>query len=84
MIFRPYSGQQVRIWYATKPRRAGGIVPASFMPLHNRSGVVRIVSHGPGPHNHGIEVDGEVVAVPCGNLLRAQYERAVADDYVSR
>ncbi len=41
---------------------------AQLMPYHDRVGVVRIVSRGPGPRNVGVEVDGRLVVVPRGNL----------------
>ncbi len=62
MIVHPKLGQSVQVWY----RKA----MAPCMPLHGRMGVVRIVSRGPGPRNHGVEVDGKIVVIPCGNLRR--------------
>ena len=68
MIFHPQPGQHVRIHYA---RRS-----ASSMPHHGRTGVVRIVSKGPGPRNVGVEIDGFLVMVPRGNLVAVREERA--------
>lgn len=59
MISNPKPGQQVQLWYAKKA--------AHLWPLHGRIGVVRIVGKGK-PRNHGIEIDGQTVIVPCGNL----------------
>ena len=67
VMANPHIGQQVQIWYALKPRRPGGLVPAEFMPHHGKVGVVRIVGRGK-PRNHGIELAGQIIAIPCGNL----------------
>ena len=85
MIVRPRPGQRVQVWYATKPKsapkwlaaalgfkRKPGRPASEFMPLHGRFGIVRIVARGGGPRNHGVEIDGEIVAVPCGNLRKAE------------
>ena len=61
MIFHPRIGQHVRLHYA---KRA-----AMVMPYHGRTGVVRVVSSGPGPRNVGVEIDGRLVVVPRGNLM---------------
>jgi len=42
------------------------------MPYHGKIGVVRVVSRGPGPRNVGVEIDGQVIVVPRGNLVIAQ------------
>jgi hypothetical protein len=39
------------------------------MPLHGRTGVVRIVTRGRGPRNVGVEIDGQIVVIPRGNLV---------------
>ena len=72
MLANPTTGQRVQIWYATKPKRRGGVAPAGVMPLHGRYAAVRTVSRGPGPRNHGVEIDGRVVVIPCGNLRNAK------------
>jgi hypothetical protein len=64
MIVRPRPGSTVQVWY-----RAG---VRDFMPWHGRLGVVRIVAPGPGPRNHGVEIDGRLIGVPCGNLRKPQ------------
>ena len=61
MIFHPYVGQRVRIHYAKRS--------APVMPYHGKTGVVRLVGHGPGPRNVGVETDGRTVVVPRGNLV---------------
>ena len=61
MIFHPRIGQHVRIHYAKRI--------AAFMPHHGKTGVVRLVGHGPGPRNVGVETDGRTVVVPRGNLV---------------
>ena len=63
MICYPKPGQRVRIRY-----RAG---VREHMPLHDRVGVVVIVGRGK-PRNHGVQVDGCLYVVPCGNLIRAE------------
>jgi hypothetical protein len=68
MIVHPRIGQRVRVHY----RKA----VAALMPLHGRTGRVVIRATGPGPRNHGVELDGGgVVAVPCGNLTREEAGR---------
>jgi len=64
VIFHPYIGQRVRVHYA---KRA-----AAGMPHHGKTGVVRIVTGGPGPRNVGVEIDGRVVVIPRGNLVIAE------------
>ena len=61
MIWHPRIGQRVRIHYA---KRA-----AASMPHHGKVGIVRVVSRGPGPRNVGVEIKGQTVAVPRGNLI---------------
>jgi hypothetical protein len=63
MLANPRLGQRVQVWY----RRDR----AAFMPLHGREGTVVVVSRGK-PRNHGVEVDGVLYAVPCGNLRKVQ------------
>ena len=64
MIFHPRPGQRVRIHYAKRS--------ASIMPHHGKVGVVRIVSHGPGPRNVGVEIVGRTLVVPRGNLVAVE------------
>lgn len=66
MIVHPRMGQRVRIHYRKSI--------AALMPLHGRTGRVVVRSKGPGPRNHGIELDGSggMVSVPCGNLMREE------------
>lgn len=73
MLANPKPGQRVQVWYATKPKRAGGLVPAEVFPLHGKLGTVKHVAKGPGPRNHGVLIDGgRVYAIPCGNLRQAE------------
>ena len=60
MISRPRIGQPVQLWYAAGKR--------SVAPDHAAVGVVEITSPGPGPRNVGVQIDGRLVVVPCGNL----------------
>lgn len=62
MILSPRVGRSVQVWY-----RAG---LREHMPLHGRVGVVRVSSRGK-PRNHGVEIDGRMYVVPCGNIRRA-------------
>ena len=64
MMLNPRHGQHVQVWYGKGWRRAG-------MPLHGRVGVVRVVCRAR-PRNHGVEIDGQVYGVPCGNLRKLQ------------
>lgn len=63
MISYPHIGQRVQLHYGAGWRRVVG-------SLHGRVGVVRVPSRGK-PRNHGVEVDGRIVVVPCGNLRTA-------------
>lgn len=61
MMANPRPGRRVRIHYRK--------TIAAVMPLHGRTGRIAIASKGPGPRNHGVELDGGgIVSVPCGNL----------------
>lgn len=62
MLVHPKPGQVVQVWYRKQV--------AAWMPWHGRLGVVRIVAKGPGPRNHGIEIDGRLIVVPCGNIRK--------------
>lgn len=59
MMLNPRRGSVVQVWY-----RAG---VRDHMPLHGQIGVVLIPSRGR-PRNHGVEIDGTLYVVPCGNL----------------
>ena len=41
---------------------------AGLMPYHGRVGKLVVVSRGK-PRNHGVEIDGRIVCVPCGNIV---------------
>ena len=58
MMSYPRIGQLVQVWYAEDR------LP---MPLHGRIGTVVVRSRGK-PRNHGVEIDGALFVVPCGNL----------------
>lgn len=60
MIANPRVGQVVRIRYNAKVRAS--------RPLHDRVGTVVVASRGK-PRNHGININGVVYVVPCGNLM---------------
>ena len=47
-------------WYAKRY--------AHTMPLHGKIGTVKIANRRGKPRNHGIEIDGVLWVVPCGNL----------------
>ena len=64
MIFHPRPGQHVRVHYAKRV--------ASTMPHHGAVGIVRVVAHGPGPRNVGVEIDGKLVVIPRGNLVATE------------
>lgn len=61
MLLNPRIGQRVQVWY-----RAG---VRDHVPLHGKIGTVVIRSKGR-PRNHGIEIDGMIYVVPCGNLRK--------------
>lgn len=63
MLCYPKLGQRVQCWYAERKR--------GIAPLHGRIGMVVVASRGPGPRNHGVEIDGRFYVVPCGNLRKA-------------
>ena len=60
MIVYPSIGQRVQCWYRESVRK--------LVTTHGKIGVVKIVARGPGPRNHGVEIDGTLYIVPCGNL----------------
>jgi len=63
MMANPRAGQRVRIRYAARKRR---FMP---LPLHDKVGTVVIVGKGK-PRNHGVEIDGELYVIPCGQLMK--------------
>ncbi len=65
MMLNPRIGQLVRIHYRKS---------LDAMPLQDCVGVVVVASRGK-PRNHGVEVDGKVYVVPCGNLQRVEARR---------
>jgi hypothetical protein len=67
MMLNPKLGQEVLCWYRQRA-----------MPLHGKRGIVRVVSRGK-PRNHGIEVDGVLYVVPCGNLQKVPTEVSTQD-----
>ena len=68
MLSSPKTGDRVQVWYATKPRRRGAVVPAEVMPHHGKCGLVEIAGRGR-PRNHMVLLDdGDRVIVPAGNL----------------
>ena len=64
MIVHPSIGQRVQCWYRESARK--------LVTTHGKTGVVKIVARGPGPRNHGVEIDGELFIVPCGNLRKIE------------
>lgn len=63
MMANPKVGQKVKVWYKKKL--------ADWFPLHGKVGVVVIVSKGK-PRNHGVEIDGVMYVIPCGNLFKVE------------
>ena len=61
MLLNPRVGSTVQVWYAKHYCAA--------MPLHGKTGVVRIAGRAK-PRNHGIEIDGTLYCVPCGNCRK--------------
>jgi len=62
-MLKPRVGQRVQVWYAKRTRFCA--------PLHGKVGTVVVVSRGK-PRNHGVEIDGKLYVVPCGNLRRPE------------
>lgn len=65
MMANPKRGQRVQVWYHRRY--------AHTMPLHGKIGMVVVVSKGK-PRNHGVEIDGVMWVVPCGNLNKVKDE----------
>lgn len=64
MMANPKKGTRVRLHYR--------VVMRTVCP-HGATGTVEIISRGR-PRNHGIRLDdGRLVAVPCGNLVKADH-----------
>jgi hypothetical protein len=61
VIMHPRLGQHVRLHYSAGWRRV--------VRVHGAEGIVRIVPRGPGPRNVGVEIEGNIIAVPRGNLV---------------
>jgi hypothetical protein len=61
MMSYPRIGSVVQLWYGKKWRPVA--------PLHGRTGTVKVSGRGK-PRNHGVEIDGTVYVVPCGNIRR--------------
>lgn len=60
MLSNPVVGQPAQVWYNKRL--------APEMPLHGKVGSIRIVCKARRCRNHGVEIDGKIYAVPCGNL----------------
>jgi hypothetical protein len=65
VIVNPRLGQVVRVRYNAKVRAS--------RPLHDRVGKVVVVSRRK-PRNHGVEINGVLYVVPCGNLMPERSE----------
>jgi len=74
MICNPKLGDVVQVWYRTKPFDNGIPAPSTWMPWHGRTGTVVVVGRPRkrAPRNHGINIDGQLVGVPAGNLRKPQ------------
>ncbi len=68
MLCRPKLGQPVLIRY--NPNMRGGELGTN---LHGKEGIVKIVGNGK-PLNHGVEIDGVLYVIPCGNLNKIEKE----------
>jgi len=66
MLSNPRSGQSVRIVYSKMKRPAAC---SQGEPLHGRIGRIVIPSRGK-PRNHGVKIDGRIVVIPAGQLIR--------------
>lgn len=63
MLSNPRINQSARVHY-----RASA---APHMPHHGKAGKVVVVSRGK-PRSHGVEIDGVIVCVHCGNLKKME------------
>jgi len=64
MLTNPPIGYTAQVWYRKDMR---------WMPYHGKIGKITIVGKGR-PRNHGIEIDGKTIVVPCGNLRKPEEE----------
>ena len=60
MLTNPRLNQKAMVWYRKSNRH---------MPYHGAVGTIIISGHGK-PRNHLIEINGNRVVIPCGNLKR--------------
>ena len=67
MLVNPSLSQLVEIRY--NPKMRGGAFGAT---LHGQIGRIVIVGKGK-PRNHGVEVNGVLHVIPCGNLNKVNY-----------
>ena len=61
MIGHPRIGQAVRLRSNPRLRR--------LAPYHDAEGVVIVRARGPGPQNHLVRIDADLVCVPCEHLM---------------
>jgi hypothetical protein len=61
MLRWPKVGDVARISYGKRTR--------AFMPLHGRIGRIVVSCRAMRGRNHGVEIDGELYAIPAGNLF---------------
>lgn len=64
MVANPKLGQRVQVWYGKRY--------AHMMPLHAKLGTVVVVCKARKCRNHGVEVEGVMYAIPCGNLNKVK------------
>ena len=64
MMTCPKPDQAVRVHY--RPSLA------AIMPHEGKVGVVELVAKGPGPRNHGVRIESELIVVPAGNLYKTE------------
>lgn len=62
MMANPNKGQLVRVHYAKRY--------AHIMPYHGKIGRVVVVCKAKKCRNHGVEIDGQMIVIPCGNLYK--------------
>lgn len=66
MMANPKPGQLVRVHYAKRY--------AHTMPLHGKVGRVVVVCKARKCRNHGVDIDGVMWVIPCGNLHKVKEE----------
>lgn len=60
MVSNPKPGDVVKVCYRKSLK--------NWFPYEGEIGTVRIVCKARKCRNHGVEIDGKIIVIPCGNL----------------